>query len=226
MTHLVYILSDPVTGLIRYVGKTQTGLRRRLREHLRAARRGDRRHVCCWLRSLDEQPNIEVVEETADPVSLNDAERFYISYFRSLGFDLTNHTHGGEGTVGVRRNRTPEWNAKLGAAHRGKKISPQHRAAISSKLKGVSKGPFSYEHRKNISKARTGTAGRKWSELDRIVRARQSGGGPFIDQHGNRYESVLEAALETGLRPSNICSVLKLRDKSYRGFRFRYIGRP
>lgn len=39
MERIVYTLSDPRTGAIRYVGKTCRGIKQRLKEHLLALRR-------------------------------------------------------------------------------------------------------------------------------------------------------------------------------------------
>ena len=64
-------------------------------------------------------------------------ERFYISLFRSWGFNLTNSTPGGDGIP------------------KGFKFSQETRDRMSSSHKGLK---FSDEHKKNISESNRGNA--------------------------------------------------------------------
>lgn len=61
------------------------------------------------------------------------AERERIDQLRRLGLQLTNLTDGGDGTSGWLKS--PEWRAKVGAAHRGKVVSPEVRAKISAAVR-------------------------------------------------------------------------------------------
>ena len=106
---LIYALSDPRTGDVRYVGKTEWEGNRRFNHHMYRARwmvdgkPKFRQHVYCWIRSLGGlAPVMEVVEECGDHTSLVEAEQFWIEQFRAMGFRLTNHTVGGEGAFGYR----------------------------------------------------------------------------------------------------------------------------
>lgn len=65
----IYILIDPFTQAIRYVGVTNQGLDERLAEHIYYARKGDKCHRSCWIRKLlsdNLKPIIQLVEETND----------------------------------------------------------------------------------------------------------------------------------------------------------------
>ena len=84
-------------------------------------------------------------------------EKKRIALWRSENCDLANMTDGGEGTSGYKQVRTPEWRAKISAAHRGRDLSkmtaasaaakrgkphtPEHRAAISAAAKERFKDP-------------------------------------------------------------------------------------
>lgn len=61
------------------------------------------------------------------------------------------------------QNRSDELNAAIGLRTKGKKLSPEHRAAVSAGLRGKKRGPYSAEHRAKISAAQKGKPGRKHS---------------------------------------------------------------
>jgi hypothetical protein len=98
----IYGMVDPRTNELRYVGKTgKKFLSWRMASHLHDARRGMKKYVCNWLRELlDEhlRPEIFVIEEVGDS-DWEEAERFWIAYFRSIGAKLTNTAGGGQGNT-------------------------------------------------------------------------------------------------------------------------------
>lgn len=93
----IYILIDPETNLIRYVGKANN-ISQRYKAHLNRARK-HQIHKARWiaqLRSKGLKPRIEVL----DIVFIEEWqfwESFWICQIRSWGFDLVNYTGGGEG---------------------------------------------------------------------------------------------------------------------------------
>ncbi len=114
----IYTLSHPITGEIRYVGKTAQPLYRRLNSH-RQNRKRTETHTAHWVRSLyelDLRPVIEEIDLVPDHESC-ESEMYWIRWYRNLGARLTNHTNGGEGNPGL--ERTPEWRGKIGNANRG-----------------------------------------------------------------------------------------------------------
>ena len=99
----IYTLSDPRTEDIRYVGITIQELKRRLRQHLAAARKRTPYYVSAWIRQLLEQelrPTITLIETTEDP----NRERYWIQHYRRLGARLTNLSDGCEGQIGMERS--------------------------------------------------------------------------------------------------------------------------
>jgi hypothetical protein len=110
-TYHTYVLVDPNTKKIRYVGKTKQLPKERLRRHLRDARERlgdawvDRTHRANWLRQLmatGHKPAMEILHSYSSLEEVNEAERFFIKHIRSVKSDLTNATDGGDGCVVVR----------------------------------------------------------------------------------------------------------------------------
>lgn len=95
----IYVLIDPGIEEIRYVGWTSKTLEIRLRAHLNSRRNT---HKDAWLRKLEReglQVRISLVQQVPTDQGPQ-AECYWISYFRSIGCNLTNLTEGGEGTFG------------------------------------------------------------------------------------------------------------------------------
>src|SRR5665213_2971556 len=93
----IYVLIDPVSNEIRYVGKT-TNPRGRLRQHINHAKRGERTHRDNWINVLLRNGS-EPVFETIDVVSdayWDKAEQKWVSLFKNSGCRLTNMTEGGD----------------------------------------------------------------------------------------------------------------------------------
>lgn len=102
-TVFIYTLSDPKTGLVRYVGKT-TNLKQRLFDHTCNYKDPTKRvnHRFCWINSLKKEglmPVMEVLEETTIEL-WQEAETFWISSLKFLGLDLVNSNSGGVGGNG------------------------------------------------------------------------------------------------------------------------------
>src|ERR1039457_6715431 len=96
----VYALCDPRTEEVRYVGQTGGTVEHRLNEHLWNAQKGVRLYLYNWVRSLKQPPTYFILEECGTREELNDAERFWIDWYRRLGVRLTNLTDGGDGFLG------------------------------------------------------------------------------------------------------------------------------
>lgn len=95
----IYILLHPLTRECRYIGKTRVGVKARVRKHVQDARRepGSRR-VHSWVASLLHdglRPEVIVVEVVGE--EWEDAEQFWIAYFRAIGANLANIAPGGGG---------------------------------------------------------------------------------------------------------------------------------
>ncbi len=198
---IVYGLFDPRTQELRYVGKSCQGLKRP-RKHSAPSQLKKQTHTARWCSELAAQrlrPEIEVLEEHLGAETLYDAEQFFIAYFRSIGCRLTNHVDGGRGALGLKH--TPEAKARISAAHRGKVVSLDSRARISTAKLGIKKGRFAEKHRRAIAAAN---------------------GAPFKDDLGCRWVSQREAARFYKLHAQNISACLKGRIRQTGGRTFFY----
>lgn len=95
----IYTLSDPLTGEIRYIGKTKHPLNIRCSQHTydKAVN-----HRTNWIKSLSRigtSPKIELLDISSD-TEASEIERYWIAQFKAWGFDLVNQTSGGEGAPG------------------------------------------------------------------------------------------------------------------------------
>lgn len=131
----IYGLADPVSGVIRYIGKSVNPIGR-LKGHLRFIKPHTRKEA--WivsLRNLELKPSLIILEEI-HPEESSSREIFWIAKYRSMGFDLTNGTDGGEGVL----NPSPEVREKLSINNArpwlGKKHSLETRLKMSNSLKG------------------------------------------------------------------------------------------
>lgn len=90
----IYILKEPLTGDVRYVGKT-TNLKARLYNHIKTANRG-KTHCKSWIKSLLKQNLLPVLEVIECVSNGSKREQYWIGYYTKLGNKLCNHTIGGE----------------------------------------------------------------------------------------------------------------------------------
>lgn len=165
-TVFIYMLSDPDTGDVRYVGKTKD---REARLKVHAAGGKEQNYRGNLLRSFRVQ-GIKPYLTTLDEVPENEWpmwEAAYIQFFREQGCNLVNTTSGGEGV-----EQTPEIRAKIGNGNRGRKFGPEivermrlrmlgrthsdeTKAKMSEAHKGYVKSP---EHCANLSAALKGNS--------------------------------------------------------------------
>lgn len=140
----VYVLSDPETDEVRYVGKTEYGLKMRLAGHLRKSKLQISNHRTAWIKSIlarGLKPVIEPLEEFESPDGVYEAEQFWVEQFRALGFRLVNATDGGPGSTG--RIMSEETRRKISIG----------RIGIAAPNKGI---PHTEETKRKISIAKTG----------------------------------------------------------------------
>lgn len=168
--YLIYALHHP-DSLRVYVGKSSSGM-------VRPRTHGTPWHlkkypqfpVVRWInkhRAAEEGWNyqITVLEECASAAVLDEAERFYIAYFRMTGMLLLNCTDGGEGTSGythteISRRRMSEAQKQAYA-----NLSENQKAALRAKMSAALNRP---EVRANMSIAQR-KAYAEMSEAQRIV---------------------------------------------------------
>lgn len=110
----IYVLKDPETDEIRYVGATND-LKRRLNFHLHPAAR-DQCAKTLWVKSLTDKGLLPIIEsiERVDEDTCTEREMFWIQHYRTLLPNLTNSTAGGKGS----KNPTQEVQLKRANYHR------------------------------------------------------------------------------------------------------------
>ncbi len=122
MTIFIYYLLDPLTGKIRYVGKTYDP-QHRFGAHLRDKGKSRKSN---WIKSLiskRSKPVMEILEEVEDDddTKWQDSERFWIALFKSCGASLLNHDNGGLSG----KMMSEETKQKLRISSTGRKLSPE-----------------------------------------------------------------------------------------------------
>ena len=155
-TH-IYGLIDPRTNELRYVGMSKRP-RRRLTFHMCASQLRSKNHRAHWLRGLlaaGARPEL-VILETVSNDTWQEAEQFWIGYFKFIGANLTNSTEGGEGLSGI----GPEGRERCGAARRGKSFvfSDVHKARIAEANRARAADP---EWRARMSRVMRGNSNGK-----------------------------------------------------------------
>lgn len=209
MNRLVYLyhISD-INGNIRYVGITLNP-QRRFGRHLR-----DRNttHVSRWITKeieIGNKPIFTVFQQVTEKTQ-NDAEVYWITYFKSIGCNLTNITKGGSATD--RPPTTEETRTKL------RKPKP---LIHSQKLREYRKTD---KAKAQLAIAVINNKNRIHTFEDRIANSRAQGCKPFSDiTTGKIYEYGRQAATELGLHESAICGVLKGRRSHTKGHVFKYL---
>lgn len=176
-TVVVYALYSSKDGEIRYIGQTTQALSKRLDSHIHPAKHALRRWVHKWVnKNRRDGHEIRIVPLRSNAV-WNETEQELIAQYRKLGAALVNHTDGGGGVLGRKksdeerlkisashkaRTKSPEHLQKLhafNASRRGKPLSPEHRKAVSSALKG--------RRPKNLEALWGQSRGKPWSEEQR-----------------------------------------------------------
>ena len=138
MTVYIYTLSDPTTNKIRYVGKTDD-LKERFRGHVNCK---FKRHSRNWILSLKRKGLLPVME-VIDIVE-NDEwqfwEQYWISQIKAWGFNVTNLTVGGDGSLGHKHS---EETKKIISFHSKKMWTYENRRVEASKMKRLLNNFFS-----------------------------------------------------------------------------------
>jgi hypothetical protein len=151
----IYLLIDPSTNEIRYVGST-TRPDKRLGEHLTSR---DKSYRTNWIKSLAEDIPIFHILQIIPASFWEEAEKYWISYFKSIGCPLTNHAKGG-GYGNLDRDKAKpappislETREKMRIARLGRQHSKETRIKMSKASLGVKKSEEHREHMKGKSKS-------------------------------------------------------------------------
>ena len=182
----IYKLSDPLTGLCRYVGKT-INVTLRLSEHIRRSRSnvGRPTHNDHWIRlllSVGVDPVLEELEQGEGTDTWQEAEKRWIAFYKEQGANLTNIREGGNGSG--ERHTTEETKALISVNLKGHTVSDETRRRIGEANKGRKKSPELLEA---MSKARMGHK-LPQEQIERM-RAKQLGKVRTPEQCANMVEA-------------------------------------
>ena len=191
-TTFIYGLIDPQTCRLRYIGKSDNP-QSRLAQHISDTRHRRNTHCSTWIRSLlakEIRPTIEVIDEVL--ISEWPAiEAAYIQFYREEGFDLVNHTQGGEGALSGKDN---PWYGK------GPMLGKKHSAASIARMgmKGEKHPNFGKQMpektRLKISAAHVGKIASKESIAKRMAKIGQN--YPMLGKkHSMESRAKMSAAL-------------------------------
>jgi len=144
-----------------YVGVTYD-LKKRLQEHISdSVRKMERRDHGSWkerkvysLLKKGQCISIKIIQQTTIEEGAFQSEKFWITFLRHVGFNLTNITKGGKGgPYQLGKKRSPETCKRISESKKGTKWG-HHTEATKKKMSEAKKGKkFSKKHRKNLSKA-------------------------------------------------------------------------
>ena len=147
--YVLFALKEPTN--FRYVGQCVNGSAQRLKDHVKDATNGSKRWVYNWIRKYKYKIGFKIVQTQ----SIWDIdERRWISKLRKQGYNLTNATDGGSGSIGRRVSKATK--IKIGNANRGRKHSEETKRLMSIQRLGVKKPPLSKEQKEKISRFNIG----------------------------------------------------------------------
>ncbi len=178
-TKFIYTLSDPLTKRVRYIGKTNN-IKRRLSSHISNCSLATETKKNNWIISLLREgliPTIEIIDELPEN-EINYYEIFYISLFKTWGFDLLNGTLGGDGFdwTGRKHNILSNEKNRMNSPHR--KSVAQYtlddvliKEYYSLKQAQVETGTYKSHIAKVCNKIKSyqTAGGFKWKFIDKII---------------------------------------------------------
>lgn len=213
MKVLIYTLSDPSSGEVKYVGQTSKTLNERFILHLKDAKYKKNNKRIAWINSLikkEKEPIIEIVDEVNEDEWVF-WEMYWIEQFKAWGFTLKNETIGGEGAKGyVHTESTKE---KM----RGRILSSETREKMSLAKKGLPchwAGVYGEDHPMfglNHSEETKNKLRKQVSQFNKK--------GELIKQ----WKGLKEASKSTGIEIGNISKACQGKRKTAGGFVWRYV---
>lgn len=148
-----YALRDPITNECRYIGKTVRPVTR-YRRHIVEAETKKRDHHCArWIRIVLGNglfPQMEILETLVSEDGWEEREKFWISYYRSTGANLTNIMDGGQGA----QNPSQEWRENVRQRMKGNSfaVGMRHTDETKERIRQGHLGrKFTDEHKKKIN---------------------------------------------------------------------------
>lgn len=209
----IYSLEHPLTGEIRYIGKTRS-LKQRYYSHTENySNKRNKSHRTNWINGLKKdglKPIIKIVD-VVDDNEWKFWEIYWISQFITWGFNLVNHTYGGEGSqfgniTSFKKGNIP-WNNGTAKPKEIKETRGKSENSIKTQFK---KNHISWNKNKKGYKLTGNKKARPVLQYDIE--------GNFIKE----YDSCLDAANEFGCILENIRKVCVGKGNTAKGFIWKY----
>lgn len=213
MKYYIYTLEHPITNEIRYIGKTNN-LKLRFNRHNCPT---GTTHKENWIKSLKKdnlKPIMNILEEFDNEKTCYQSEVYWISQFKTWGFNLVNIHEGGKEKysnpmkkeIKEKVSKTLKERYKKQQHHlKGKKQTEEHKLNRSIKMRGR-KPKCSFKGKKHNSSIRKTVNVFK----DNIL----------IDT----LPSVLEASIKYKVNAGAISSVCLGKAKTAKGYTFKYLS--
>ena len=234
----IYTLSDPITGLVRYVGKTAVRPESRYAQHIYQWKRckGKISHLNNWIKSLCEKslkPVLNVID-TVEESEWVSAEQGYIRLYKSFGCQLVNLTIGGEGSSDYKA--TPESIQKrlesLETSEAWKEKHIRHSEIMkklhAEKVVFLGTAHLPKEVRKELGERHSVKLKQLHAENPEYRQALINSrvvAVDLIDDNGNvvmSFKSAAEAGRFLNINNTHITRVCKGKSASTHGLKFRY----
>lgn len=186
-----------------YIGKTVESLPIRKRKHKNSANKGSKSLFHKAIRKYGLEVFEWFVIETVLDNEVNDAERFWIAYFKSIGATLYNLTIGGEGTVGYKHTVEAKEMCRLAAIKQKDEQTRLRQSALAKKQHA--NGHTEVLH-----------AGR-----DRYLRNQKRVDVTLISPSGERFYLDYNVTLfgrEHNIDPSGLRNLIKGKYRQYKGW--------
>ena len=204
----IYALIDPITQHVRYVGKTKYP-NRRYNAHINDSNKS---HKTNWIKSLGSLKPEFLILDVCDELSWVQLEQYWISQFKTWGFNLTNMTEGGEGNTYVSLPESHRKNISKGL--KGRIVTPETRRKIAESNRGK---PKSKEHVLNLSLTHKGKAPVTKNRFKRKI-------GQYLNGDLIKiWDSVRNAANSLNVHESSISHCCAGRKKSIKGYVWKYL---
>ncbi len=204
--NFIYALCCPDTNEVKYIGLSTNGFKR-IKDHyyLKKDSNSTLPNNKRWIKELKKQNKIFKVvyleQFDNDGNHLDEAEQFWISYFKFIGANLLNHENGGRHNY---RRNDPIFKKQIVEHMKKVNGSEEKRLLFSEKTKNIWNDK---EKRNKLLESR------KQNYYTKSI----------IDNNNNEYNDIYEASEKTGISKRKIKRILSNEcSKCREGYTFRF----
>lgn len=195
----IYGLVCPLTHEIRYIGKTQQKISKRLKAHITDARVSTYSHKRRWIRkclSAGLTPSAWILAEVMEGDRWQDVEKAWIKRAKEIGLHLTNQTSGGEGLdftdpEALERYRV----AQSIASKRARRRDP----TITQRLSAASRKSWAENREERLAACRSGWTDETRKKLSYAMQAIRERPG-YKEERSKHAKKIWESSREKILK--------------------------